>query len=488
MGTSKASSKLLCVCQICICGRHHCIHHPKTDHKPKGPCTITEYKDTYRKFSNYKPAAPIKPDCATRRSSQPLDSNTLYKQEYKAHEIGLRQKREPAKYIKPDGNFDGISSYQHDYFPKQAGKMPSAKPVYQQTTYDRPFSGTTVHKETYRPWELPSTHGIRPPQAIKLPKSKFDHTTTFQDDFTKHGLPGRQAIRPPEPALSVGQGKFANETTTRRDYTPKDARPMKSAKPPQHVLKHTDPFDHDTTCQSNYKWPNGRPASSCRPEKMVIVSRDPFDSDTTHNMTYKSWDIPKRQAWKPSRGWEAPSDAFDHKTTFQHDYDGKKSYPAKSARPDYNRLKPGDFDSMTTHKDAFKSWDIDPRQSFRPMEGYKGPKSKFDGQTTFQTDYRGFKANRPDLCIPKGSGVAFKGPQELSTTYNDTYLGERPPSCPAKYLEARENLRSRNGYLYKSDQNGHQFFKPPYVRDSVEELHFSIPAQRRSASVEVLAM
>ena len=466
--------------------RHHCVHHPKTNQKPFGPCAITEYKDTYKKFSSYTPAQAIRPDDATRRSSQPLDSTTLYKQEYIPHELGQRQKRDPAKYVKPDGNFDGISSYQHDYFAKQADKIPSAKPQYHHKTHDRPFSGTTVHKETYKPWDLPSSHGVRPPAAIRLPTSKFDHTTTFQDDYTKHALSGRQAIKPPEPALAINRGDFADETTTRHDYTPKDAERTKSAKPPHQVLRHTGPFGHDTTCQHTYRWPDGRPASSCRPETTVIQSDVPFDEDTTHNLTYKPWELPKKQSWKPRGGWVAPSDKFDHKTTFQHDYDGKNAGPAKSARPHYDRALPGYFDSMTTHKNAFKPWEVDPRQSCRPMGGYKGPHGKFDGQTTFQTDYRGYKAKRPDLCIPKESGVAFQGPQDFSTMYRDTYLGERPPSCPAKYLEARENVRSRNGYLFKMDRRGHQFFKPPWVKDSIQQLPFSPP--RRAASVEILAV
>ena len=229
------------------------------------------------------------------------------------------------------------------------------------------------------------------------------------------------------------------------------------------------------------------PAESCRPEQMTMRSSQPLDSDTTHNMTYKPWDIQKRHGWKPRSGWVAPSDPFDHKTTFQHDYAGKPVAPAKSARPDYNKIAPGNFDGLTTHKDAFKPWEINARQSCRPMEGYKGPSGKFNGQTTFQTDFKGLNASRPDLCIPKEGGVSFDGPQEHSTMYRDTYLGERPPSCPAKYLEMRQNIRSSNGYLYTLDRNGHQFFKPPHLRSqSVAELPFASPV--RQGPVEVLTL
>jgi len=468
--------------------RHHCIHRQKTE-RPSGPCALTEYKETFKKFDNYQPARPIRPDAATKLSGVPLDGKTLYEQEYKQHALEPRKKREQAKYIKPSGAFDGASSYQYDYTEKSADKMPSARPAYQPATSDRPFSGTTVHKETYKPWDIPMMTGIRHPPAIRMPSGTFDHRTTFQNDFTGHpGVSGRQPIIPKEPTLSVGHGKFSDETTTRRDYTPKDARPEKSAKPPQYILHHSDPFDHKTTFQHNFPWPTGRPADSCKPMEMTRRSSLPLDSLTTHNMTYKPWEIARREGWKPKSGWVPPGDPFDCKTTFQHDYSGKEAAPAKSARPTYYRVEPGDFNDMTTHKDAFKPWEANARQSCKPKQDYS-PQGKFDGATTFQTDYKGHSGDRRGPCIPKGSKLGFQGPHDFSTMYRDTFLGERPPSCPAKYLEMRRNISSRNGYVFKVDNNGHQFFKPPYVRESLERIAPVSPQHHQlSKSIEVLAI
>jgi len=458
MGNGKAPG-LLCICQICKCGRHRCIHRPKIESKPRGECVFTEYKDTYRKFPTYEPVRPIKPDSATKASEDTFDADTSYKHDYISHELKPHPKREQAKYSKPIGKVDGTSSYQSDYVEKFAEKMPSARPPYRPSTADRPFSDTTVHRETYRPWELEIRHGIRPPPAIKLPTGKFKHETTFQDDFKIHkGHRGREAILIPEPALSISPGKFANETTTRRDYAAKAYAKEKSAKPLQNVVRHAGPFNYKTTCQTTYMWPDGRPANSCKPSEMTYLSTDPLDSDTTHNITYKAWDIAKRKGWKPRNGWTPPTDPFDHKTTFQHDYDGKPSEPAKSARPDYRKIYPGEFDGLTTHKNEFKSWEVNPRESFRPMEGHKGHTTKFDGQTTFQTDFRPSQACRLKLCIPKEGGFTFSGDQNFRTMYKDTYLGERPPTCPVKDLDMRVGSPSKTGHVYRLDRNGHQYF------------------------------
>jgi len=426
---------------------------------------FTEYKDTYRQFPSYEPVRAIKPD-TVKLDAGTFDADTSYKNAYVTHEVKPHPKREQAKYKKPIGKVDGTSSYQYDYTEKFAPKMPSARPPYRPTTADRPFNDTTVHRETYQPWELAMREGIRPPPAIKLPGGKFTHQSTFQEDFQGHKAGGREAIRIPEPALSITPGKFADETTTRRDYTAKGCAPEKSAKPQQNVVRHKGPFDYKTTCQTTYAWRQGRPASSCKPPEMTHRSPEPLDCDTTNNLTYKAWQVPKIQGWKPRNGWVAPTDQFDHKTTFQHDYDGKPAEPAKSARPDYQKAHPGEFDGLTTHASEFKSWGVGPQKSYRPVEAYRNPHKKFDGETTFQTDFKAAQSSRPKLCIPKEGGVMFSGDQNFRTMYKDTYLGSRLPPCPAKTLEMRVGSPSKTGHMYTGDMNGHQYFS---VRDDTKK-------------------
>lgn len=472
MGTSRN----MCICQICTCGRHHCAHRPQSNSRPSGPCVVTEYKDTYKKFDNYEPIRPIIPDSTRQAGNKPFDATTTYSNVFVPHDSVPIPKREPDKYIRPDGQFEGTSSYQKDFFPKARQAVQSAKPQYNRPE-NKPFDSSTVHKETYQPWELPSHSYKVPKSAIRLPDARFEHKTTFQKDYQGHkGHTGRTQINPPEPTLTVGAGQMGEETTTRADYTKKDAKPEKSAKPP-HVISTRDvPFTSDTTVQNDYQWRDGLPAESCRPVQTSSRSNQPLDAATTHNSTYKAWQVPRRTAWKPDSGWQAPKDSFDHKTTFQQDYMEKAVMPAKSARPDYNRPKPGDFDSMTTHKNEFKQWDTAPRRSYRPHTGMPGKKSKFDGKTTFQSDFKGFQNARPDLCIPKEGGVSLNvGDQDFGTSYADTFLGERPPSCPAKYLELRPNMRSQHGFTYQQDLNGHQYFQPPsgipdHMRETVRAL------------------
>lgn len=456
--------KLQCICQICSCGRHYCIHRPQPRPKPTGPCVMTEYKDTFRSFSSHEPTRPIVPETNQRPSEKKFDGNTTYKDIFIQHDTKPITKRNVPTYQRPDGIFNGTSSYQHDFFPKQAQKTQSAKPEYNKAVFDKPFDGLTVNQETYKVWDLPSHEFKAPKPAISLPKGSFNHKTTFQTDYHGHnGITGRETINPPGPSLSVGSGKIANQTTTKSDYGRKYTRPVKSAKPQYSKIQHEIPFDNNTTAKNAFKWPAGRPASSCKPEECTKVSREALETRTTHNLTYKQWNnVARTQTIRPGGGWTAPSDTFDHKTTVQHDYDAKSGAPAKSARPDYKRPKPGDFDSMTTHMDAFKVWQAKPRESFRPIGGYKGPTANFDSKTTFQTDFVGHKNSdtRPDLCIPKEGGVSFSGNQEFNTMYKTTFLGTMPPRCPATKLQGEPGTAS-GGFSYEADKNGHQFYAGP---------------------------
>lgn len=458
-----ANQKLQCICQICSCGRHYCVHRPQPKPKPTGQCVMTEYKDTFRSFPSHEPTRPIKPETAQRSSVKKFDGNTTYKDIFVPHNTKPITKRSPPTYSKPEGVFEGRSSYKHDFFPKQAQKTTSAKPEYNKATYDKPFDGTTVNQETYKAWDLPSPAEFKKPKpAMSLPKGSFNHTTTFQHDFHGHnGQTGRETFNPPGPSLSVGSGKIASETTTRADYGRKYTRPVKSAKPPNSRIQHDLPFENDTTAKNAFKWPKGRPASSCRPEECTRSSGEPLESRTTHNQTYKQWNVPRTMTIRPGVGWTAPSDTFNHKTTVQHDYGAKQGAPAKSARPHYNRPVPGNFDSMTTHTDAFKVWQANPRESFRPSDRYKKPTAHFDGKTTFQTDFVGHKNTdtRPDLCIPKEGGVSFEGNQEFNTMYATTFLGSSPPHCPANRLRIEPGSEPVAGYKYKQDHNGHQYFR-----------------------------
>ena len=373
--------------------------------------------------------------------------------------------------MKPEGKQDHTSTYIRDYIPKAAPKSKPARPDYRPVATGRPFSGTTVHKQTYKTWEIPRVQSMKPESMRRSALSAFDHRSTFQHDYPGHyGNLARSKINPPEPALQRSIGPMEKDTTHRVDYTKKNAMPEKSAKPPEHIVHHADAFDHKTSHQHSYTWPDDfKPSESCKPNTQVFTSRQPFEDDTTHRLTYKSWELPSREAWQGNDEWKPSSIPFDHKTTFQHDYLAKTVPPAKSAKPDTVRLSPGSFNGNTTHNETYKQWQAAPRENYKPSGGYKPSSTKFNGQTTFQADFTKKHTERVEPCPPKEGGLRLVGPQEFTTNYTDDYAKKELHDCPAKYLSGEQGVTSSNGFQYALDRNGHQwFYKPNGVSEKVE--------------------
>ena len=402
---------------------------------------------------------------------EPFEKSTMYKDIYVPHKYKPPEKLNKTPYVKPSGEINMSSTYRTDYLEKKAQKPKLAKPDYKAVASDCPFDGNTVNNETYKAWDVPKVESIHPPnQGIRKSSAKFEHCTTVQHDFPGYFCKlARETVKPPEPSLKTGGGPMSNETTHRLDFNRKDGAPEKSAKPPEHRIRSPGPFDHATTNQHAFTWPRGQASESCKPVLTALKSDKPFDGDTTHNATYRRWDIPRMEARKPQVVWQPSNQAFDNTTTFRHDFQGKQTLKAKSARPENVRVAPGEFLGSTTHNETYKPWQYSSREFFRPRAGYRPPTAPFDGQTTHMSDFRGEKANRPDICMPKESGIQITGDQEFSTNYGDDYKRKALPLCPARELQGVSST-SGGGYKFARDTNGHQFFYPPRAMGMGEQV------------------
>ncbi len=416
---------------------------------------------------------PTKPENKTRISNQPMDKTTMYKDTYVPYRYKPPEKHVHPEYVKPVGKMNESSTYRRDFLEKKTAKPKPAKPDDKPIASDTPFDDNTVHKETYKQWEIPKFESFpAPSRGIRKSDGKFDHVTTVQHDFPGHyGKLGRDALHPPESTLRTGSGIMSDQTTNRNDYTKKFGQPEKSAKPVQNRIHHAGPFGHKTTNQHNFTWPDGSAADSCKPIRAAFTSDRPFDGHTTHNATYKKWQVPRMEEKKPQVAWKPTGDPFSHTTTFRDDFQGKFTPIAKSARPETVRAYPGDFQDSTTHNETFKPWGVSVREMCAPNAGYRPSTAPFQGQTTQAADFRGEKSTRPDICLPKDNSLRPAGSQEFTTNYYDDYSQKKVPLCPAIDLVRGEQAKSSQGFRFAKDDNGHQFYYHPNgmgMRERVE--------------------
>lgn len=449
--------------------RHRCAHKPEA-RVPTHPCRFTEYQDRYKKHPLDR-RLPFKPEYTVKSSNQPMEEKTNYRTEYIPHTYAPPRKRDKALYVKPQGQMAGQSSYKHDYPGTVVPPATSAKPVVSFHAHETPFDSSTVHQDTYRPWDLRlcKTDSMKPDATPAARNGKMDGRSIFQTDYPGYYVGRRPQIRPPDTEIRVNKGPMEKDTTTRLDYTRKEVKPAESAKPSEKRPSTQQPFRGNTTFMDDFAYRGGRPAPSFKPVQDIVQSNKPFEGDTTTGVTYRRWDIPKREV-RLKEAYRPPSARFATNTTFQHDYPRWDVPPAESAKPPVVSFASGKpFDDSTTHKNAFKAWELQPAQKSGRPDEYRPPSGKFQGESTMRSHYRGqyvppAKPARHDVHRP------LSGDMIMNTTYKETYTGERPLSCPAQGIQQWQP-GPQKGYFYSYDNRGHSYYLP--VSETVQPLSLS---------------
>ncbi|XP_015777377.1 PREDICTED: stabilizer of axonemal microtubules 2-like isoform X1 [Acropora digitifera] len=460
-----------CICQICTCGRHRCAHKPVA-RGPLHPCVFTEYQDRYKKHAVDR-RLPFKPEYSVKTSNHPMEEKTNYRTDYISHVYAPPKKRDKNHYVKPQGQVNGESTYKHDYPGTVVPPATSAKPVVSFQTNDTPLESSTVHQDTYRPWNLKlcKTGSMKPDSTPATRSGKMDGKSIFQTDFPGYFVGRRPQIRPPDSELRINQGlgPMEQETTTRLDYTKKVTLPAESAKPVEKRPATQQPFRGNTTFMDDFAFRGGRPASSFKPTQDITLSNKPFDGDTTTGLTYQRWTIPKREV-RLKELYRPPSAKFATNTTFHHDFPQWNVPPAESAKPPVASFASGKpFDDSTTHKEAFKAWEMQPTRKSNQTDEYRPPSGKFCGESTMRSHYRG-QYVPPATPARHDVHCSISGDMMMNTTYKDTYTGDRPQSCPAQGIQQYQP-GPQKGYFYTHENQGHSFYLP--VSETVQPLSLS---------------
>ncbi|GIX87053.1 uncharacterized protein CDAR_317201 [Caerostris darwini] len=122
-----------CICQICICGRHHCEHKKSKRQVPFAKdqddgFKITEHKDRYRPYGYQPPESPIKPASgADWRGHEPSVKLSTTRRDYVPLPIERRALMRPKVPKEHKGKMSGSTTYNHDYQPKRALKPEKGK-------------------------------------------------------------------------------------------------------------------------------------------------------------------------------------------------------------------------------------------------------------------------------------------------------------------------------------------------------------------------
>lgn len=243
-----------------------------------------------------------------------------------------------------------------------------------------------IHK--YPKWPLPEKKKARPPDQMKN-DAKFDGTTTYVTDFDKKRIPDKIIYVKPGPSLEYNMPLGQHYVGNRSEYIDrykKHALPEKVIRKPQGPDPNAAPFDDTTTYRTDFpKHPNAARALM-RPANTQVFT-GPFNDHTTYKTDFapKHMEKPIRKTPQHSIVSSGP---FYGITTHMADF-GPKALDKRAKPVIYGSnvfIGKGPFDPETTYHHDFKKWQI-PKAIGRMKDALPKSDAKFDGTTTYNTDY-----------------------------------------------------------------------------------------------------
>ena len=164
-----------CICQICICGKHTCPVHGKSNLSVgKGDISqTTEYSNRYRAHEVCVVKSCKPEECIA--ESGDFCAQTTTKTDYRPHECA---KRDLIKYddtLKPKGRIDTNTLYSKEFPAKEICRVNSCKPNYDWCQPEA-FCADSTMRSDYKGWSQKPRNNCKPVRmslwvfTLKLPK------------------------------------------------------------------------------------------------------------------------------------------------------------------------------------------------------------------------------------------------------------------------------------------------------------------------------
>ncbi|XP_033126517.1 stabilizer of axonemal microtubules 1-like [Anneissia japonica] len=467
---------------LCACRRHRCSHEKLSKQVLKNPlvkgiCNLSEYQHAYKSWPWQPPRESMRTTInkSTTVPSVGTELATTYQKTYVQHKTNRLDKKSRAIYQPPATKLNVVSTYDIDFTEKKAVPAQSFKPKEKKVAFSKPFEHTSVTQATYTPFDRDEidyckTVANKPEENLKTgSKETFTATTTVQDDFRQHeNVSPAKSMRPIEKPLASKE-PFTAETIHHAEFTPKTTEPAVMVKPQEQLTKgqKSSPFDGQTTFRRDFpEHKNHKREQSYKPRALYVENETKFDGQTTQRSAYKAWAVqPKAYVPWAEKNKTGPyiKSKFMNVTSYQNDYKNPEILMTLSkcrgepCRYDDNlgAGEPVPFEDSTQYKMSFVAWEnAKPATSYKIVQEYKIPTTPLMGKSVFQSQFLGAPAKPAKSCRPDPRPRTSSGMLSMKTTYNTTYQGKRPHSCPAQRLGENDS-----DYKHVKDgATGHKFY------------------------------
>lgn len=197
-------------------GGHRAMPSKKSEYVPNDqrfqgiPTYTTDYIQ-----HGYAQREPFKPVETSRKSNDPFETRTEYKDDYVRHSMPERYRREQPKWTGSTAPLDASSTYTKAYTAKESGRQESFKPNVAPLHSEVPFEDATTFRNDYKTWPVKPIQKHEQPAYVKV-DGVMESETTHHSDYTPKPLNKVAAIRPPQGDRELG--KFDDHTNYREEY------------------------------------------------------------------------------------------------------------------------------------------------------------------------------------------------------------------------------------------------------------------------------
>ncbi|KAM3936774.1 stabilizer of axonemal microtubules 1 [Leptodactylus fuscus] len=440
-----------CICQICVCGRHHCPQRASGIYdKLENPSLISEYTDKYLAHQ-YKPVGSYKPRDIYQKSSADMESMSTFRADYVPHVVFPRKPRVWSKDEQTKKLNDMDTIYKQDYCLHSVRPSVVHRPLQNRQACKDKMDIVSSYQGDYQIWNFSKREPIRPANTYHPPKERFDMKSTFQEHFQFWPITPAQSCKPVH--LYTGSlAPFDYITNYRIEYVPYQTERIRINKK-ETYKPNKEPFDFLTINKQDYKGLPGKAAKPLKPKYCLSSIDIPFSGLTEFQDKYQVWPLlPSLK--KKSVTYKKPADKMDIISTIQHNYKPHVLQPQISSKPVRQYCKCSTaFEARSTTREDFQPWQCKKLSPIKPQSNLHLPIGSFENMTTARHDYRPHPLTHTVSFKPVTKTLMPLMPIDAQTIYSTSYTLKPVQVCPASHKDIP-------GYVYlETDCLGHKQYK-----------------------------
>merc|ERR1719187_2924658 len=140
---------------------------------------------------------PFKPPENPAQNTGPMADKTTNRVDFVPHAPDKPAQHQPDQYVKPEGDFDHLTSHRKDYTKKSVEFTKPIKPQAERKVQGK-FEGDPTYKVDYRKWPMQPNKRVTKDSTYRPNSAPFEGATNYKVNYVPHACAPRESLKPAE--------------------------------------------------------------------------------------------------------------------------------------------------------------------------------------------------------------------------------------------------------------------------------------------------